>query len=101
MTTIRTARPITAATARPAPASPLSASRPRATTGRPSLTKLFHTPATTIASVVSDTGWPHERCIDIVTPIDSAPPPGIVLDTAVEAGLATAASRRRNVGCTA
>ena len=44
---------------------------------------------------------PHDRCIVIVTPMPSAPPPGIVLATAVDARFPTAASRRRSPGCTA
>ena len=63
--------------------------------------KLFQTPDTTNASVVWATGMPQERCIVIVTPTPSAPPPGTVLATAVEARLATAASRRRRPGSTA
>ena len=83
--------PTTAAVTSPGPASPCMASRPRATTGKPSLTKLFQTPETTIASVVSLTGRPQVRCIVIVTPMPTAPPPGTVLATAVEARLDTAA----------
>jgi hypothetical protein len=66
--------------------------------GRPSLAKLFHTPDTTVASAVSDTGIPHERCIVTVTPTPRAAPPGIVLAIAVDARFATAASRIRRPG---
>ena len=69
--------------------------------GNPSLAKLFQMPATTAASAVSGTGMPHERCIVNVAPTPSAAPPGSVLEIAVDARLATAASRKRRPGCTA
>ena len=96
-----TTSPTSAARTIAEPAPPLRASRARATIGRPSLTKLFQIPDTTMASAVCGTGIPHERCIVNVTPMPSAPPPGTVLATAVEPRLATAASPTRRPGSTA
>ena len=86
---------------RPAPGLPVRASRASARIGRPSFTKLFQTPDTTLASTMAGTGMPHDRSMLSVTPMPSAAPPGTVLATAVEPRFERAASRISSPGRTA
>ncbi len=93
--------PAAAATARPRVTSPSRASNASANTGMPSFTKAFHTPVTMADRVMATNRNPQERRIATVTPTPMAPPPGSVLETAVDAWLTTAASRRRIPGSAA
>jgi hypothetical protein len=58
------AMPTTAASTRPPPAPPCSSTRARASTGMPSLMKLFHTPETSTAVVVRDREYPQDPSIE-------------------------------------
>ena len=58
------AMPTRAASTRPPPAPPCNSTRARASTGMPSLMKLFHTPETSTAVVVRDREYPHDPSIE-------------------------------------
>ena len=59
--------------------------------GSPSFTRVFQIPVSRIAELVVDAPKPHDRYMAAVTPTPSAPPPGIVLATAVDDSVTTTA----------
>ena len=71
------------AATRVALASPWRAIRARASTGRASLMKVFHTPVISTASVLRARENPHESSIARASPTPIPDPPGTVLVTAV------------------
>jgi hypothetical protein len=64
---------------------PLAVSRNTATIGRPRLTKLFHTPVSTIARLAARRSKPHSRIIAYCMLMLTGPPRGATFDTAVPA----------------
>src|SRR3954454_12550550 len=57
-----------------------------------------HRPVAVNPRVMASRRKPQERCMANVRPVATAPPSGTVLDSAADAVLLTAASRRRSPG---
>src|SRR5438105_683533 len=72
-------------------ASPLTTRKTSATTGSPSLMKLFQIAVSVSDRPISDGVNPQERYIPMVIPLAMNPPPGTVLATVVDDWLFTAA----------
>ena len=90
-TTIAAIRPAIPAITRPLLGLPCSDTNANARTGSPSLAKLFQMPDNSSDTVARDCENPHEVYIEKFIPMPMAPPPGSVLDTAVEDSVTTMA----------